>query len=72
MLRKISKLPLTLLTTIKVWPTLPLIFVAKNAVPPFRFRAGGRELLKSAIDLGPAMKARITEQGYFLCRVKDD
>jgi hypothetical protein len=29
-------------------------------------------LLKSAIDLGPAMKARIAERGYFLCRVKDD
>jgi hypothetical protein len=49
-----------------------MIFVAKDAVPPFRFKAGGWELLKSAIDLGPAMKARITERGYFLCRVKDD
>jgi len=48
------------------------IFVAKDAVPPFRFKAGGWELLTSSFDLGPAMKTRITENGYFLCRVKDD
>lgn len=49
-----------------------MIFVAKDAVPPFRFKAGGWELLKSAINLGPTMKARIIERGYFLCRLKDD
>jgi hypothetical protein len=48
------------------------IFVANDAVPPFRFKAGGWELLTSSIDLGPAMKTRITENGYFLYRVKDD
>jgi len=48
------------------------IFVANDAVPPFRFKAGGWELLTSSIDLGPAMKFRITQNGYFLCRVKDD
>jgi hypothetical protein len=48
------------------------IFVAKDAVPPFRFKAGGWELLTSSFDLGPAMKTRITENGYFLCRVNDD
>jgi hypothetical protein len=29
-------------------------------------------LLTSSFDLGPAMKTRITENGYFLCRVNDD
>jgi hypothetical protein len=48
------------------------IFVANDAVPPFRFKAGGWELLTSSIDLGPAMKTRITENGYLLCRVNDD
>jgi hypothetical protein len=48
------------------------IFVANDAVPPFRFKAGGWELLTSSIDLGPAMQTRITENGYFLCRVNDD
>ena len=48
------------------------IFVANDAVPPFRFKAGGWELLTSSIDLGPAMKTRITENGYFLCRLNDD
>jgi hypothetical protein len=48
------------------------IFVAKDTVPPFRFKAGGWELLTSSFDLGPAMKTRITENGYFLCRVNDD
>jgi len=52
-------------------PTL-MIFVAKDAVPPFRFKAGGWELLASSIDLGPAMQTRITDNGYFLCRVNDD
>ena len=48
------------------------IFVANDAVPPFRFKAGGWELLTSSIDLGPAMKTRIAEKGYFLCRLNDD
>jgi len=48
------------------------IFVANDAVPPFRFKAGGWELLASSIDLGPAMQTRITDNGYFLCRVNDD
>jgi len=45
-------------------PTL-MIFVAKDAVPPFRFKAGGWELLKSSIDLGPTMKTRITEKDFY-------
>ncbi len=49
-----------------------LIFVKKDIVPPFRFKAGGWELAQSSIELGPAMKARIAERGYFMCRVKDD
>jgi hypothetical protein len=49
-----------------------MIFVAKDAVPPFRFKAGGWELLQSSIELGPAMKARVAEKGFFMCRVNED
>jgi hypothetical protein len=49
-----------------------MIFVKADAVPPFRFKAGGWELLRSSIDLGPAMKARIAEKGYFMFRVNED
>ena len=48
------------------------IFVADDVVPPFRFKAGGWELLKSSSGLGSAMKARIAERGYFLYRVNED
>ena len=53
------------------YPNL-MIFVEKDAVPPFRFKAGGWDLLQSSIDLGPAMKTRIAENGFFLCRLNDD
>ena len=49
-----------------------VIFVENDVVPPFRFKAGGWELLRSSIDLGPAMKARIAERGFFMCRVNED
>jgi hypothetical protein len=49
-----------------------MIFVAKKIVPPFRFKAGGWELIRPSIDLGPAMKARIAEKGYFLFRANED
>jgi hypothetical protein len=49
-----------------------MIFVAKNVVPPFRFKAGGWELIRSSIKLGPAMNARIAEKGYFLFRGNED
>ena len=49
-----------------------MIFVAKDGVPPFRFKAGGWELIRSSIELGPAMKARIAEKGYFMLRVNED
>jgi hypothetical protein len=49
-----------------------MIFVAKDVVPPFRFSAGGWDLLQSSIELGSAMKARIAERGYFICRVNED
>jgi len=49
-----------------------IIFVKADAIPPFRFKAGGWELLKSSIDLGPAMKARIVEKGFFMFRVNED
>src|ERR1700730_19030834 len=49
-----------------------MIFVAKDAVPPFRFKAGGWELLQSSVDLGSAMKGRIAEKGFFMFRVNED
>ena len=49
-----------------------MIFVAKDAVPPFRFKAGGWELLQSSVDVGPAMKARIAEKGFFMFRANED
>lgn len=49
-----------------------LIFVAHDAVPPFRFKAGGWELLQSSIELGSAMNARIAKNGFFMFRVNAD
>jgi hypothetical protein len=49
-----------------------MIFVAKDVVPPFRFKAGGWELLQSSVDLGSAMKARVAEKGFFMFRVNED
>jgi hypothetical protein len=49
-----------------------VIFVAKDVVPPFRFKAGGWELLQSSVDLGSAIKARIAEKGFFMFRVNED
>lgn len=45
------------------------ICVPRGVVPPFRFKAGGWDLLHSSIDLGPAMKSRIDENGFFMCRL---
>jgi hypothetical protein len=52
-------------------PTL-MIFVDKDAVPPFRYKAGGWDLFQTSVDLGPAIMARVAEQGYFLFRVTDN
>jgi hypothetical protein len=46
------------------YPNL-MIFVEKDAVPPFRFKAGGWDLLQSSIDLGPAMKTRMLKMASF-------
>jgi hypothetical protein len=48
------------------------IIVAKDVVPPFRFKAGGWELSQSLPEVGSAMKARIAEKGFFLFRVNED
>ena len=48
------------------------ILVANDVVPPFRFKAGGWELLESSTDVGSAMKARIVGRGYFLFQVNED
>jgi hypothetical protein len=49
-----------------------MIFVAKDVVPPFRFKAGGWESFQSSADLGSATKTRIAEKGFFLFRVNED
>ncbi len=49
-----------------------MIFVEHDAVPPFRFKAGGWELLHSSIELNSVMKARVAERGYFMFRVNQD
>jgi hypothetical protein len=43
-----------------------IIFVPKHTIPPFRFKAGGWELLQASIDLKPEAKARVAEKGYFI------
>ena len=46
-----------------------MIFVAKDVVPPFRFKAGGWELLQSSVELDSAAKAGVAENGFFIDRV---
>lgn len=46
-----------------------MIVVAKDVVPPFRFKAGGWELLQSSFEVGSTLKARIAEKGFFLFRL---
>lgn len=48
------------------------IIVAKDVVPPFRFKAGGWEFLHSSAEPGSAIKARVAEKDFFLFRVNED
>ena len=48
------------------------IIVAKDVVPPFRFKAGGWELLRSSNEPGSAIRTRIAGRGFFLFRVNED
>jgi hypothetical protein len=48
------------------------IIVVKDVVPPFRFKAGGWELLPSSNGPGSAIRTRIAERGFFLFRVNED
>ena len=48
------------------------IIVAKDVVPPFRFKAGGWEFSQSWTNVGSAIKARIAERGFFLFRANED
>jgi hypothetical protein len=43
-----------------------IIFVPKHTVPPFRFKAGGWELLQASVDLDSVAKARVAENGFFI------
>ena len=49
-----------------------MILVARDVVPPFRFKAGGWEFLQSSAELGSAMRTRIAKKGYFLFRANED
>jgi len=49
-----------------------IIFVPKNTVPPFRFKAGGWELLQASIDLDPAARARVAEKGFSIERANPE
>jgi hypothetical protein len=48
------------------------ILVRADEVPPFRFKAGGWELLQSSIDIGDVIKTRVAENGFFLFRLNED
>jgi hypothetical protein len=48
------------------------IIVAKDVVPPFRFKAGGWEFSQSSTEIGSAIRARIAEKGFFMFRVNED
>jgi hypothetical protein len=52
-------------------PTLTIL-VPTDEIPPFRFKAGGWELLQSSIEVGAAIEARIADKGFFLFRVNED
>ena len=54
-----------------VYPDVRII-VAKDIVPPFRFKAGGWELADSSIEVGSATRARIAENGFFMFRINED
>lgn len=43
-----------------------VIFVPENAIPPFRFKAGGWEPWQSSVELSPEAKHRIAQQGYLI------
>lgn len=49
-----------------------VVFVPTQAAPPFRFKAGGWELVQRSIDLGPGIKARVAEKGFFMCRLVEE
>jgi hypothetical protein len=49
-----------------------IIFVPTHTVPPFRFKAGGWELLQASIDLNPAARARVAEKGFSIERANPE
>jgi hypothetical protein len=49
-----------------------MIFVARDGVPPFRFKAGGWEFLQSVAELQPAMEIRVAEKGFLMFRASED
>jgi hypothetical protein len=48
------------------------IIVAKDVVPPFRFKAGGWDFSQSSTELGSTIKMRISEKGFFMFRINED
>jgi hypothetical protein len=49
-----------------------MIFVAKDVVPPFRFKAGGWEFLQSSTELESAIINCIAQNGYSLLRTNEN
>ena len=48
------------------------IIVAKDVAPPFRFKAGGWEFVKSLSEVGRVVTGRIAEKGFFMFRATGD
>lgn len=46
-----------------------VIFVPQHTVPPFRYKAGGWELLQSSVELNSVARAGIAENGFFIDRI---
>jgi hypothetical protein len=48
------------------------IIVAKDVVPPFRFKAGGWEFLRTLTQIGQLAEDRIAQKGFFMFRANED
>jgi len=49
-----------------------MILVTKDVVPPFRFKAGGWEFLKTLTEIGRLAEDRVAQKGFFMFRVNED
>jgi hypothetical protein len=49
-----------------------MILVTKDVVPPFRFKAGGWEFVKTLTQIGRSAEDRVAQKGFFMFRVNED